>query len=135
MTQDKIEQKLQERFEIIGEISKTYKRLEILRMKLDGMGSKAKKASLRRARWNLGRTRVELSKFIRSLEFSNGEKLHLMAVMKEPADKIRPLEHELRRLESKADRTKKECRSNVQKEIRILKAGIGRIAVRPSYRT
>ena len=91
------------------------------------MGSKAKKASLRRARWNLGRTRVELSKLIRSLEFSNGEKLHLMAVMKETVDKIRPLEQELGRLERKADRSKKEYRKNVLKEIKIVKANIGEI--------
>jgi len=127
LTDDKIDQKLQESLSIIDEIGKTYKKVNTLRMKLDGMGSKAKKASLRRVRWNLGRTRVELSKLIRSLEFSNGEKLHLMAVMKETVDKIRPLEQELGRLERKADRSKKEYRKNVEKEIKIVKANIGEI--------
>ncbi len=127
LTDDKIDQKLQESLSIIDEIGKTYKKVNTLRMKLDGMGSKAKKASLRRVRWNLGRTRVELSKLIRSLEFSDGEKLHLMAVMKETVDKIRPLEQELGRLERKADRSKKEYRKNVQKEIKIVKALIGKI--------
>src|SRR3989441_9202243 len=127
LTDDKIGEKLQESLDIIGQIGKTYKKVNTLRMKLDGMGSKAKKASLRRALWNLGRTRVELSKLIRSLEFSNGEKLHLMAVMKETVDKIRPLEQELRRLERKADRSKKEYRKNVEKEIKIVKANIGEI--------
>src|SRR2546425_12929057 len=126
LTDDKIEEKLLESLDIIGQIDKTYKKVNTLRMKLDGMGSKAKKASLRRALWNLGRTRVELSKLIRSLEFSNGEKLHLMAVMKETVDKIRPLEQELGRLERKADRSKKEYRKNVQKEIKIVKANIGK---------
>src|SRR3989441_3176186 len=127
LTDDKIGEKLQESLDIIGQIDKTYKKVNTLRMKLDGMGSKEKKASLRRARWNLGRTRVELSKLIRSLEFSNGEKLHLMAVMKETVDKIRPLEQQLRRLERKADRSKKEYRKNVEKEIKIVKANIGEI--------
>src|SRR5438093_1008953 len=127
LTDDKIDQKLQESLSIIDEIGKTYKKVNTLRMKLDGMGSKAKKASLRRVRWNLGRTRVELSKLIRSLEFSDGEKLHLMVVMKETVDKIRPLEQELGRLERKADRSKKEYRKNVQKEIKIVKANIGEI--------
>ncbi|PYR68957.1 MAG: RNA polymerase sigma factor RpoD [Acidobacteria bacterium] len=127
LTDDKIGEKLQESLDIIGQIDKTYKKVNTLRMKLDGMGSKEKKASLRRALWNLGRTRVELSKLIRSLEFSNGEKLHLMAVMKETVDKIRPLEQELRRLERKADRSKKEYRKNVEKEIKIVKANIGEI--------
>jgi RNA polymerase primary sigma factor len=93
------------------------------------MGSKAKKASLRRARWNLGRTRVEQSKLVRSLEFSNTEKLQLMAVMKATVDKIRPLEQELNRLERKADHTKKEYRKNVQKEIKVIKTKIGEIEV------
>jgi RNA polymerase primary sigma factor len=127
LTDDKIEEKLQESLDIISQIGKTYKNANILRIKLDAMGSKAKKASLRRARWNLGRTRVELSKLIRCLEFSNGEKLHLMAVMKETVDKISPLEQELGRLERKADRSKKEYRKNVLKEIKIVKAKIGEI--------
>ena len=127
LTDDKIGEKLQESLDIIGQIDKTYKKVNTLRMKLDGMGSKEKKASLRRALWNLGRTRVELSKLIRSLEFSDGEKLHLMAVMKETVDKIRPLEQELGRLERKADRSKKEYRKNVEKEIKIVKANIGEI--------
>src|SRR5213596_2691887 len=127
LTDDKIEEKLQECVDIIGRIGTTNKKVDTLRMKLSGMGSKAKKASLRSARWNLGRTRVELSKLIRTLEFSPGEERHLMAVMKETVDKIRPFEQQLGRLERKADRSKKEYRKNVQKEIKIVKANIGKI--------
>ena len=127
LTDDKIEEKLQECLDTIGQIGTTNKKVDTLRMKLGGMGSKAKKASLRSARWNLGRTRVELSKLIRTLEFSPGEERHLMAVMKETADKIRPLEQQLGRLERKADRSKKEYRKNVEKEIKIVKAHIGEI--------
>jgi RNA polymerase primary sigma factor len=129
LTDEKVEEKLQETLDVIDQIGKTYKKGNLLRTKLDGMGSKAKKASLRRARWNLGRTRVELSKLVRSLEFSNGEKLQLMAVMKATVDKIRPLEQELNRLERKADHTKKEYRKNVQKEIKVIKTRIGEIEV------
>ena len=127
LTDDRIEEKLQECVDIIGRIGTTNKKVDTLRMKLGGMGSKAKKASLRSARWNLGRTRVELSKLIRTLEFSPGEERHLMAVMKETVDKIRQLEQQLGRLERKADRTKKEYRKNVEKEIKIVKALIGKI--------
>src|SRR5438094_4661695 len=127
LTDDKIEEKLQECLDTISQIGATNKKADTLRMKLGGMGSKAKKASLRSARWNLGRTRVELSKLIRTLEFSPGEERHLMAVMKETVDKIRQLEQQLGRLERKADRTKKEYRKNVEKEIKIVKALIGKI--------
>jgi len=127
LTDDKIEEKFQECLDTIGQIGTMNKKVDTLRMKLGGMGSKAKKASLRSARWNLGRTRVELSKLIRTLEFSPGEERHLMAVMKETVDKIRQLEQQLGRLERKADRTKKEYRKNVEKEIKIVKALIGKI--------
>jgi len=127
LTDDKIEEKFQECLDTIGQIGTTNKKVDTLRMKLRGMGSKAKKASLRSARWNLGRTRVELSKLIRTIEFSPGEERHLMAVMKETVDKIRQLEQQLGRLERKADRTKKEYRKNVEKEIKIVKALIGKI--------
>ena len=41
---------------------------------------------------------------VRSLDFSNIEKQRLMGVMKFTVEKVRPLEHELTRLEAKADR-------------------------------
>src|SRR5262245_18177462 len=113
LTDEKIEEKLGETLEIIDNIGKTYKKVNQLRAKLDTM-SKAKKGPYRRARWNLGRSRVDLSRLVRSLEFSIGEKLRLMSVMKETVDRVRPLEQELNRLERKADHTKKEYRKNVQ---------------------
>jgi RNA polymerase primary sigma factor len=126
LTDEKIEEKLGETLEIIDNIAKTYKKVNQLRAKLDTM-SKAKKGPYRRARWNLGRSRVDLSRLVRSLEFSMGEKLRLMSVMKETVDRVRPLEQELNRLERKADHTKKEYRKNVQKEIKVIKTKITEI--------
>jgi RNA polymerase primary sigma factor len=126
LTDEKIEEKLGETLEIIDNIGKTYKKVNQLRAKLDTM-SKAKKGPYRRARWNLGRSRVDLSRLVRSLEFSIGEKLRLMSVMKETVDRVRPLEQELNRLERKADHTKKEYRKNVQKEIKAIKTKITEI--------
>jgi len=124
LTDDKIEEKLEETLDITGQIDTTYKKVNALRMRLSGMVSKGKRASVRRARWNLGRKRVELSKLIRTIEFSTNEKLRLMAVVKETVDRVRVLEEELGRLKRKADRTKRGYRKNVQKEIKIVKANI-----------
>jgi RNA polymerase primary sigma factor len=126
LTDEKIEEKLQETIETIDKIAKTYKKVNALRAKLDSM-SKAKKGPFRRARWNLGRTRVELSRLVRSLEFSNTEKLQLMGIMKQTVDRMRPLEHELSKLERKADHTKKEYRKNILKDIKGVKGKIGEI--------
>src|SRR5207247_2223819 len=120
LTDEKIEEKHQETLDIIDNIGKTYKKVQQLKIKFDA-APKSKKAVYRRAAWKLGRTRVELSNLVRSLEFSNSEKLRLMALMKATVDKMRPLEQELGRLERKADHTKKDYRKQVQKEIRVVK--------------
>jgi RNA polymerase primary sigma factor len=124
LTDEKIEEKHQETLDIIDQIAKTYKKVNQLRAKLDAT-AKSQKKPYRRAAWNLGRTRVFLSQLVRSLEFSNSEKLRLMGLMKQTVDRVRPLEQELNRLERKADHTKKEYRKNVMKEIRAVKAKIG----------
>src|SRR5712691_6305186 len=124
LTDEKIEEKHQETLETIDQINKTYKKVNQLRVKLDA-APKAKKAQYRRASWNLGRTRVNLSQQLRSLEFSMSEKLRLVALMKGTVEKLRPLEQELGRLERKADHTKKEYRKAIQKDIRTVKGKIG----------
>src|SRR5438876_9788344 len=50
-----------------------------------------------------------------------------MAGMKETEEKSRPFEQQLGQRERKADRSKKEYRKNVEKEIKIVKANIGEI--------
>jgi RNA polymerase primary sigma factor len=123
LTDDKVETKLQETLERIELIAKTYKKTQALRQKLDAT-PKTKKPQNRKARWNLGRTRVQLSQLIRSLEFSNTEKLRLMDLMKRTVEQIRPLQQELTKLERKADHVRKDARKIVLKDIRAVKVKI-----------
>src|SRR5437870_809438 len=123
LTDEKIEEKHQETLDIIEQINKTYKKVSLLRAKVDTV-PKSKKGPYRRAAWNLGRTRVNLSQLVRSLEFSNSEKLRLVGLMKGTVEKLRPLEQELARLERKADHTKKEYRKAIQKDIRHVQSQI-----------
>src|SRR5438128_9189795 len=60
LTDEKIEEKHQETLEIIEQINKTYKKVNLLRAKVDTV-PKSKKGPYRRAAWHLGRTRVNLS--------------------------------------------------------------------------
>src|SRR3989441_1722780 len=123
LTDEKIEEKHQETLDIIEQINKTYKKVSLLRAKVDTV-PKSKKGPYRRAAWNLGRTRVNLSQLVRSLEFSNSEKLRLVGLMKGTVEKLRPLEQELGRLERKADHTKKDYRKAILKDIRTVKTRI-----------
>ncbi len=126
LTDEKIEEKHQETLDTIDQIGKTYKKANQLRAKLDET-AKSKKPQYRRAAWNLGRSRVFLSQLVRSLEFSNAEKFRLVGLMKNTVEKVRPLEHELNKLERKADHTKKEYRKAIQKDIRTVKGKISEI--------
>src|SRR5215510_12144443 len=123
LTEEKIEEKHHETLHLIEQIGKAYKKINQLRAKLEET-PRSKKPQYRRAWWNLGHVRVQLSRLIRSLELSNSEKLRLVGFMKGTVEQLRPLEHELNRLERKADHTKKEYRKAVQRDIRDVKAKV-----------
>ena len=126
LTDEKIEKKLAETLDIIDQIGKTYKKIHVLKAKVETM-PKAVKSKYRRARWSLGRARVELSQLVRSLEFSNLEKLRLMDFMKRTVEKVRPLQRELDKLERKAEHVRKDARKNILKDIRVVKGKITEI--------
>jgi len=128
LTDEKVEQKLEETLNTVEEINKTYKKIATLRAKADAT-PKTQKGPYRRARWKLGRTRVQLSLMIRSLEFSNAEKLRLMDLMKRTVERVRPLQQELTKLERKADHVRKDARKTVLKDIRTVKLKIAAIEV------
>jgi len=123
LTDEKVEERLGETLFKIDNISKAYKKVKQLRLKLETV-PKAKKGPVIRARWNLGRTRVELSKMIRSIDFSNMEKMRLMDFMKSTVEKVRPLEREVAKLEAKAERSRKDAKKAIQKEILAIRKRI-----------
>jgi RNA polymerase primary sigma factor len=123
LTDEKVEEKHQETLHLIEQIDKTYKKIDLVRAKLEET-PRPKKPQFRRAWWNLGRMRVQLSRLVRSLELSNSEKLRLVGLMKETVEQMRAMQHQLNKLERKADHTKKEFRKAVQRDIRGLYAKI-----------
>jgi RNA polymerase primary sigma factor len=123
LTDEKIEEKHQETLHLVQQIGETYKKINHLRAKLEET-PRSKKRQYRRAWWNLAHVRVQLSRLVRSLELSNSEKLRLVGLMRETVEQMRTLEHELNKLERKADHTKKEYRKAVQRDIRGVKAKI-----------
>jgi len=123
LTDEKIEEKHQETLHVVQQIGETYKKINHLRAKLEET-PRSKKRQYRRAWWNLAHVRVQLSRLVRSLELSNSEKLRLVGLMRETVEQMRTLEHELNKLERKADHTKKEYRKAVQRDIRVVKAKI-----------
>ena len=123
LTEDKVEQKHTETLEVMAAITRMYRRVNTHRTKLATIPRTRKPREYRKARWKLGRIRVELSRMVRSLEYSEARKLGFTLV-REAVGEIRPLERELARLQRKADHTKKEYRKKVQQEIRAVKQKI-----------
>jgi RNA polymerase primary sigma factor len=122
LTDEKIEEKLEATIRLIKQIGETYQKINKLRAKLEET-PRSVRPKYRRA-WNLGRVRVESSRLVRSLELSESEKLRLLGLLKETVEEMRTLEHELNRLECKADHTKKEHRKAIQKDVNGVKAKI-----------
>jgi RNA polymerase primary sigma factor len=127
VTDDVLEETLRLTFDHIDRIARADKKVNNLRLKLEDLPAKTNKVSLRRARWNLGRALVELSKLVRSLQLSNEAKRKLIGVLKATVDTIRPLEQERDRLERKAVRSRKESRKAIEKEIKAINGKIREI--------
>jgi RNA polymerase primary sigma factor len=127
LTDDVLHEKLLLTFELVDRIARADKKANNLRLKLEDLPAKTKKASLRRVRWNLGRARVELSKLVRSVELSNEARQRLVDVLKTIVDTIRPLEQARGRLEGKAVRSRKESRKVIGNEIKGINARIREI--------
>ena len=124
LTEAKIEAKHAETVETIAKIGKGYRRTITLLTKLDSIPRTRKPKEHRKARWKLGRHRVQLSLLVRSLAYSINQKMALILLIREGVSTVRPLERELARLQRKADHTKKDYRKNVQKEIRAVKQNL-----------
>jgi RNA polymerase primary sigma factor len=122
LTEAKIEKKHAATVQTIADINKGFRRVNTLSTKLTAIPRTRKPKEYRKARWKLGRQRVELSVLVRSLEYSINEKIRLTQLVRDAASTVRPLERELARLERKADHTKKDNRKTIQKEVREVKA-------------
>jgi RNA polymerase primary sigma factor len=123
LTDEKIEEKRQDTLDLIEQIGESYKKINQLQAQLEET-PRSQKRQYRRVWWNLAHVRVHLSRLVRSLALSNSEKLRLVGLMKGTVEQMRAMEHELNRLERKADHTKKEYRKAIQRDIRGVKAKI-----------
>jgi RNA polymerase primary sigma factor len=129
LTDDGLGRKLRLTLDLIDQIAAADKRVNSLRLKLDGLPAKTKNAPLRRARWKLGRACVELSRIVRSLDLSNEANRKLTGVIRATVDTIRPLEQERGRLERKAVRSRKDARKAIDKEIKAIDLRIQQIEI------
>jgi len=76
--------------------------------KLQTINPKAKAREHRKNRWMMNRERVEVSRIVRELKYTNGERKRLLDKVNKTVDAMRMLERQVRSLEQKHDSSKSE---------------------------
>src|SRR2546425_8089348 len=117
LTEEKIENKTRQVLKIIDKIEKLCQVALKQAAKLDRTPTSKKRAYLR-ARFLLGRTRVQMSQLVRSIDFNPLEKKRLIDKMRHTVERVHALEREADRLERRADAAKGETAAEARKELR-----------------
>ena len=117
LTEEKIANKTKQTLRYIEKIARLYEMALKQAAKLEKT-PKSKKRTYVRAKWEVARTRVEISLAIRSIDFNPFEKKRLVDKMRGTVERLQSLEREAGRLERRADVAKGEVAAEARKELR-----------------
>src|SRR6202171_2947902 len=117
LTEEKIANKTKQTLKHIEKIAKLYETGLKQAIKLEKT-PKAKKRSWIHAKWDVARTRVEISVAIRDIDFNPFEKKRLIDKMRGTVERLQSLEREAGRLERRVDVAKGDVAAEARKELR-----------------
>jgi RNA polymerase primary sigma factor len=117
LTEKKIEKKTQQTLKIIDQIAESYAKAVKQAEKLESM-PQANKRAVRKARRLMAQTRIEISRFIRSIGFNQGERKRLIEVMRGAVDRAQSIERDINRLERRVNSSKGPAEGEARKELR-----------------
>jgi RNA polymerase primary sigma factor len=117
LTEEKIANKTKQTLKYIDKIAKLYETALKQAGKLEKT-PKSKKRPYIRAKWDVARTRVEISVAIRAIDFNPFEKKRLIDKMRGTVERLQSLEREAGRLERRADMAKGDVAAEARKELR-----------------
>src|SRR3984893_9134985 len=92
----------------VDTLLKHQKKANLLLEKLDTINVKAKAREHRKTRWMMNRERVEVSRIVRELKYTNAERKRLLDKVNKTVDAMRMLERQVKSLEQKHDQSKSE---------------------------
>ena len=128
LTDERIQERLEEVVGTVDESNKLYKKSAQLRQKLALVSKTSRPRDFRRYRFALARVLIQISRRIRSIEFTHLERKHLIDRIDRVVDSLRPLERDVARMEKKLQAAGKEEESkNLRREMRHLKTKIAYI--------
>jgi len=117
LTEEKIANKTKQTLKHIEKIAKLYDTGLKQAAKLEKT-PKAKKRSWIHAKWDVARTRVEISLAVRDIDFNPFEKKRLIDKMRGTVERLQSLEREAGRLERRVDAAKGDVAAEARKELR-----------------
>jgi RNA polymerase primary sigma factor len=92
----------------VDTLLKHQKKAQALLEKLETINVKTKAKEHRKTRWLMGRERVHVSRIVRELKYTNGERKRLLDKVNKTVDSMRTLERQIKSLEQKHDASKSE---------------------------
>ncbi|MBZ5528888.1 MAG: RNA polymerase sigma factor RpoD [Acidobacteriia bacterium] len=127
LTEEKIANKTKATLKKIDKIAKLYEDSLKLAVKFE-KAPKSKKKQYIRAKWELSRTRIEISQAMRDFEFNPFEKKRLIDKMRGTIERLQSLEREAGRLERRVDASKGDTAAEARKELKNRRSELRDIA-------
>jgi RNA polymerase primary sigma factor len=128
LTEEKIEAKTRETLKQIDKIAKLY----LLAMKLAAKFEKiprSKKLSYLRSRYELARTRVEMSNLVRDLDFHPLEKKRLIEKIRQTVERVHFLDRDTIKLERRVEASKGDVQAEARKDLKARRQELAEIEV------
>jgi RNA polymerase primary sigma factor len=128
LTEEKIANKTKQTLKHIEKIAKLYDTGLKQAVKLEKT-PKAKNRSYIHAKWDVARSRIEISLAVRDIDFNPFEKKRLIDKMRGTIERLQSLEREAGRLERRVDVAKGDVASEARKELRTRRVELKDIEV------
>ncbi len=119
LTDDRVAERLRDVIAAVDEIERLNKKLIQLKTKRDAIPRTKRPRDFRRYAIAVARHRIIISKLIRSIEFTHGERKRLIDKIRQGVEEMRPLEREVNRLERRVENTRGNGKKELQKELRF----------------
>ena len=103
LTDELVEEKRQEFFRVVDEISRQYKRILQCRQKLLAIPRGMKPKQYRRQLWELGRLVVRSSRMVRTIRFQTPVIRHLIDRLRSAVEELKPIENNIARVQKKIE--------------------------------
>ena len=128
LTEEKIEAKTKETLKQIDKIAKLYLLAMKLAAKFENL-PRSKKGPYLRARYELARTRVEMSNLVRELDFHPLEKKRLIEKIRQTVERVHFLDRDTIKLERRVEASKGDVQAEARKDLKARKQELAEIEV------